>query len=235
MKRPITTLFMLESVDGKISTGSSDELDFDKDLFSINGVKEGLWQYYEIEQTTDLWSFCTGRTQAKIGMNNPKISKEYNGVSYVILDNTHLEVQGVKNLCEISKDLVIVTQNKNHPAFSVKENNLHIIFQDRLDLRAALEELKSKFGCDRLTVQSGGTLNTLFVRDNLIDYVYIVVAPVLVGGKDTATLMDGKSLEKEDELFNVKAMRLLSCEALDASYIRLRYKVTHKGEGTDNE
>ena len=32
MNRPITTLFMLESLDGKISSGSSDVLDADKDL-----------------------------------------------------------------------------------------------------------------------------------------------------------------------------------------------------------
>ena len=30
MDRPITTLFMLMSVDGKISTGSTDELDVDR-------------------------------------------------------------------------------------------------------------------------------------------------------------------------------------------------------------
>ena len=69
MDRPVTTLFMLMSVDGKISTGSTDELDFDRDLPNINGVREGLHQYYEIEQTTDLWSFNTGRVQAKIGAN----------------------------------------------------------------------------------------------------------------------------------------------------------------------
>ena len=59
MDRPITTLFMLMSVDGKISTGASDELDMDRDLPGILGVREGLHQYYEIEQTTDLWSFNT--------------------------------------------------------------------------------------------------------------------------------------------------------------------------------
>lgn len=68
-KRPITTLFMLMSVDGKISTGASDELDVDKDFPMINGVKEGLPQYYEIEQTTDLWAFNTGRVQEKMGAN----------------------------------------------------------------------------------------------------------------------------------------------------------------------
>ena len=55
MNRPITTLFMLMSVDGKISTGASDELDVDKDFQGIPGVKEGLYQYYELERKTDLW------------------------------------------------------------------------------------------------------------------------------------------------------------------------------------
>ena len=55
MDRPITTLYMLISVDGKISTGSTDELDVDQDFPKIAGLKEGLHQYYEIEQTTDLW------------------------------------------------------------------------------------------------------------------------------------------------------------------------------------
>ncbi|MBQ2080430.1 MAG: deaminase, partial [Treponema sp.] len=61
MERPTTTLFMLMSLDGKISTGASDELDVDRDFPLIDGLKEGLHQYYEIEQTTDLWSFNTGR------------------------------------------------------------------------------------------------------------------------------------------------------------------------------
>ena len=57
MNRPITTLFMLMSVDGKISPGATDELDVDRDFPKIPGVREGLQQYCEIEQTIDLWSF----------------------------------------------------------------------------------------------------------------------------------------------------------------------------------
>ena len=49
--RPVTTLFMLMSVDGKISTGAADELDVDRDFPTITGLREGLHQYYEIEQT----------------------------------------------------------------------------------------------------------------------------------------------------------------------------------------
>lgn len=71
-KRPITTLFMLESLDGKISSGSTDELDADNDWCTIDGVKEGLHQYYEIEATTDYYSLNTGRVMAKIGVNDRK-------------------------------------------------------------------------------------------------------------------------------------------------------------------
>lgn len=42
MDRPVTTLFMLMSVDGKISTGATDNLDLDRDLPKIAGVQEGL-------------------------------------------------------------------------------------------------------------------------------------------------------------------------------------------------
>jgi len=90
MDRPVTTLFMLSSVDGKISTGASDERDVDKDFPKIDGIREGLHQYYEIEQTTDLWSFNTGRVQAKMGVNHKMIPEEKLPVSFVILDNHQL-------------------------------------------------------------------------------------------------------------------------------------------------
>lgn len=38
MDRPITTLFMLMSVDGKISTGAADDLDVDKDFPKIKSL-----------------------------------------------------------------------------------------------------------------------------------------------------------------------------------------------------
>lgn len=224
MKRPITTLFMLMSLDGKISPGASDSLDVDKDFPNIAGLKEGLPQYYEIEQTTDLWSFNTGRVQEKMGANEKPFPKK-TPVSFVLLDNSHLTEHGVKYFCARSKEFVLITTNKNHPAFNVNEDNLHIIYQDTLSLEKALIELKETYGCERITIQSGGTLNGMFLREKLFDYVDIVVAPVLIGGKETSTLIDGSSIANENELGKLGVLSLTSCEALENSYIRLRYKV----------
>ena len=222
--RPITTLFMLMSVDGKISPGASDELDADKDFPNIDGLKEGLHQYYEIEQTTDLWSFNTGRVQQKMGVNDKPFPAK-TPVSFVLLDNSHLTEHGVQYFCSLSKEFVLITTNKKHPAFSVSEENLHIIYQEEQNLEAALIELKEKYGCERLTIQSGGTLNGLFLREKLFDYVDIVVAPVLIGGKDTSTLIDGKSIFNTEELNQLGALKLEKVEALEDSYIRIKYKV----------
>lgn len=224
MHRPITTLFMLMSVDGKISTGAVDELDVDRDFPKLPGVREGLHQYYEIEQTTDLWSFNTGRVQAKMGVNEKELPDK-TPVSFVLLDNHHLTEHGIRYFCAKSKQAVVITSNASHPAFRVDSDNLHIIYQERPSLSAALEHLKKEYGCERLTVQSGGTVNGLFLREKLLDYVDIVVAPVLIGGKDTPTLIDGKSLVSSAELSELGVLKLMDCSVLQDSYIRLRYEV----------
>ena len=218
-KRPVTTLFMLSSVDGKISTGNSDLLDVDSDYPAMDGVKEGLHQYYEIEQTTDLWSLNSGLVQAKLGVNQ----KEYpdkTPVSFVVITD-----HGVSYFCRRAKTFVLVTTNTQHPAFSVQEDNLHIICQKKLDLRAVLEELYASYHCERITIQTGGMLNGLFLQEKLFDCIDIVVAPVLIGGKDTATLIDGASITKREELGLLGVLKLVRCEVLEDSYLRLRYEV----------
>ena len=224
MRSPVTTLYMLVSVDGKISTGATDELDVDRDFPQIPGLKEGLHQYYEIEQTTDLWSFNTGRVQEKMGANIKEMPAK-TPVSFVLLDNHHLNEHGVRYFCARSDQFVLITTNKDHPAFGVHEDNLHIIFQEKLALADALVQLKERFGCERLTIQSGGTVNGLFLREKLFDFVDIVVAPVLIGGKDTSTLIDGRSLLSQEELSQLGVLRLVEASTLQDSYVRLRYQV----------
>ena len=228
MDRPITTLFMLTSVDGKISTGSNDKLDVDKDFPKIRGIKEGLKQYYEIEQTTDLHSLNSGRVLAKVGANKPQKNLAKLPVSFLIIDNEpHLNKIGVDNFLKKSKKLYIITTNKNHPAFKRKDvNNLEIIYyKNKIDFVDLFRKLKWDFGINKMTIQTGGTLNSIFLRNKLIDKISIVVAPTLIGGKDTPSLIDGKSLSSIKELLLVKALKLTEVKKLNDSYLHLKYDV----------
>lgn len=226
--RPINTLFMLMSLDGKINSGDSDELDVDRDWCRIDGVKEGLPQYYEIEKTTDWYSLNTGRTMAKIGVNNKKEIPPKIECRFIIVDRKpHLNENGIEYLCNWTEMLFLVTDNKNHPAYKLldKFNNLKILYYEKINLTELMKDLKNDYNVEKITIQSGGTLNGEFLRNNLIDYVNIVVAPILVGGANTSTLIDGKAISKVEELNKLKALELLECNVLKNSYIQLKYKV----------
>jgi 2,5-diamino-6-(ribosylamino)-4(3H)-pyrimidinone 5'-phosphate reductase len=228
MDKPITTLFMLISVDGKISTGSTDKLDVNKDFPKISGIKEGLKQYYEIEQTTDLHSLNSGRVLAKVGANKPQKNIVKLSVSFLIIDNEpHLNKTGVDNFLKKSKKLYIITTNRNHPAFQRKDaDTLEIIYyKNNIDFVDLFRKLKQDYGIDKVTIQTGGTLSSIFLRNRLIDKISIVVAPALIGGKNTPSLIDGKSLSSVKELNLIKTLKLTEVKKLNDSYLHLKYDV----------
>ncbi len=231
MGRPITTLFMLISVDGKISTGCTDLMDFDRDLPKIVGVGEGLQQYYDIEQTTDLFSLNSGKVLAKIGANRPQPHMAKTEMSFLIIDNKpHLDQTGVDNFIRKSKRLFIITDNPSHPAFERRgEDNLEIIYYDgNIEFSDLFSKLKREFGIERMTIQTGSTLNSVFLRQGLIDELSIVVAPALVGGERTPSLIGGTGLRSSRELQHIKALILTGVTQLDESYLHLRYKVINE-------
>lgn len=228
MERTYNTLFMLMSLDGKITTGASDILDFDQDFPKITGLKEGLHQYYELEKTTDWFSFNTGRVMAKVGWNAPKEYIEKVPCSFVIVDNKpHLTELGVKNLLVKTEKLFIVTTNKDHPAQNVPAVEM-IVYKNNVDLRDLFTRLKNDFSAERVTVQSGGEMNALLLREGLIDAVSVVVAPVFVGGRNTSTLIDGDSLTKLGDLDKIRPLKLKKLSYLEDSYVHMEYTVRNE-------
>jgi 2,5-diamino-6-(ribosylamino)-4(3H)-pyrimidinone 5'-phosphate reductase len=226
-ERPETTLFMLISTDGKISTGDNDDRDVDKDYKKIIGVKEGLGQYYDLEKTTDIYSLNSGRVMAKMGVNTKNCPINCPEVSFIIIDDKHLTKEGVENLINRTKKLFLVTSNKKHPALNINNNSkLEVVYYNKeIDFVDLFQKLKSKYKVDKLTIQSGGTLNATFIRNSLIDHISLVVVPCLIGGENTSSLIDGESLHFEKDLKDIKALKLIEAKVLKNSYLHLRYNV----------
>lgn len=218
---------MLMSVDGKISTGDTDAMDFDRDLKTLVGVKEGLHQYYELEQQTDLVSLNTGRVMAKIGVNERKDEPEKVPVSFVIIDNEpHLTASGVEYLSKWATKLYLVTTNQAHPVTASRHDNVTVVICDApVDLDNLLRRLRGEYNIERVTVQSGGTLNAALMRDGLVDHISLVIAPLIVGGKNTPTLIDGESLHVPEELHLLRSLKLNKCDVLKDSCLHLQYDV----------
>lgn len=224
--RTFNTLFMLVSVDGKINTGANDERDTDKDYKNIAGLKEGVKQYYELEKQTDMYSLNTGKVMAKIGVNTDKNPIHCPGVTFIIIDNKHLNEQGIKNLCANLEKLILVTHNSNHPATKLKIPNLEVmLYEDKIVFKELFQKLKHDYGVERITIQSGGTLNSVLLREGLLDKLSIVLVPCLIGGKNTNSLIDGEDLFSEDDLKYIKILKLEKAEVLKDSYLHLVYDI----------
>jgi 2,5-diamino-6-(ribosylamino)-4(3H)-pyrimidinone 5'-phosphate reductase len=233
MEKPVTTLFMLMSVDGKISTGCIDERDVDKDFPKITGIKEGLKQYYDIEQTTDLFSMNSGKVMVKVGSNILKENVNKIPVSFIIIDNKpHLNNIGIEYFIKLSKVFYLVTSNKNHPAFEYEniENLCIIYYENKIDFVNLFKQLKNKYGIKSMTIQTGGTLNSILLREKLIDKLSIVIAPALIGGKETPTLIDGESLQTFEDIRKIKALKLIENKTLNDSYINIKYEIINETE-----
>ena len=61
----------------------------------------------------------------------------------------------------------------------------------RVDLRCLMQKLYER-GIRSVLLEGGGTLNFSMLREGLVDEVSVAIAPVLVGGRDAVTLVDGE-------------------------------------------
>ncbi len=219
--RPTTTLFLLSSVDGKISTGDAGDFDFDRDLPNVPGVCEGLYQYYEEEKNTDLWSFTTGRVLAKVGWNYEVVNECLSEVSFLVYDNKWLSETGIGNLSASLKHVVIATHNVRHESLFMSLPNVETIVLPG-KLSGAFEHVYEKYGCKAITIQSGGRMNTQLFRDKLIDRLNIFYAPVIVGGKATPSIADGDAIR---HLADLAVLELIEAKVLKNNYLQLKYNV----------
>ena len=70
--------------------------------------------------------------------------------------------------------------------------------QDRVDLPQLLGRLH-QLGVRRLLCEGGGQLNWQLFRDDLVDELFVTVAPRLLGGGDAPTLLEGEGFRMADQ------------------------------------
>jgi 2,5-diamino-6-(ribosylamino)-4(3H)-pyrimidinone 5'-phosphate reductase len=94
--------------------------------------------------------------------------------------------------------------------------------RERVDLRAALEQLQARYGVARVHVDSGGTLNGALLRAGLVDEISLLIAPALVGGLSPRSFYRAPDLTSPE---GVIPLELFHVETLDEGLVWLRYRV----------
>ena len=97
-----------------------------------------------------------------------------------------------------------------------------VIGYEKVNLGTALEEINVQFGVKSLRVESGGKLNGLLLRDDLVDEVCVLIHPAMVGGTSPDSIYIAPDLKSAEDALDLK---LLKIEKLKNEIILLNYRI----------
>ncbi len=122
--------------------------------------------------------------------------------------------------CKTPKDALAVNQLAQTMIFTGKKCNKEFgknvdvikckIDENGLIVLRDLLEILHKRGVKTLMVEGGGTVIWGFLKQGLVDDLFVYVAPMIIGGKITPTLADGEGINGIDELINLEIVDIQS-------------------------
>lgn len=91
--------------------------------------------------------------------------------------------------------------------------------QGRVDLKALLEKLYQK-GVDSVLLEGGATLNWSFIKEELVDRLFIFIAPKIIGGEKAPGPVGGEGLSWMEEALRVRNLKV---EKIGRDYVFTGY------------
>ncbi len=194
MTRPYIVCHMVASIDGRIDCEMVDKISGD--------------EYYGTLEKLDCPTLLEGRVTMEhyYAKNEPFVAndptpagttsvfKAADSDEYMVAVDTHgrlrwpaSEIDGVPIVCIVSEQVpgeyLDMLRNEGISYICVG--------RDAIDLPAAMELLRNKFGVERMAVLGGGHINGGFLAAELIDEVSLLLAPGIDGRKGQTALFDG--------------------------------------------
>jgi 2,5-diamino-6-(ribosylamino)-4(3H)-pyrimidinone 5'-phosphate reductase len=119
--------------------------------------------------------------------------------------------------------LVSKSTPKDYIEYLEKRHIDYIIAGDeKVDIKAALEELNKKYGVETIRVDSGGTLNGVLLRAGLVTNLSILIAPTAIGGTTPLSIYRAEDLVSANDAIKLELEHM---EKMKNGYVWLKYKV----------
>jgi len=222
IKKPFVFINCAMSLDGKISTIERKQvrISSDEDLRRVDELRAesdailvGMNTIAIDDPKLTIKSERLKRERLKRGLPENPIKIAIGNVNRMKLNSDFLNYGNNK--------LIFTTENSDPGKIGKlrKKADVCILGKNRVDLNKMLRIL-ADMGVKKLMIEGGATVNFEFLKEGLVDKIYVAVAPRIFGGINAPTLVDGEG-------FNVdKAvdLKLFGVENLHDSLV-LKYEV----------
>ncbi|MFX0023203.1 MAG: dihydrofolate reductase family protein [Candidatus Hermodarchaeota archaeon] len=216
INRPYIILSSAMTIDGKITSKSGDsDISDEQDWREVHKLR------------TEVDGIVVGKNT--IIKDNPKLHikfYEHNGYYRIIFDSD-LSIPLESNVITFQPNLyptIICTTEYalSERVMNFKSRGVKIIKTSgskKVDILQIMPKLYN-MGIHKLLLEGGGTLNWVFIKNNLIDEIRLTIAPWMVGGKEAINLVEGDGFETM-----IQAPRFELLEILNRNnYLVLKYK-----------
>lgn len=199
--KPYIILNAAMSLDGKIATR-----DNDAKLSSI----QDLTRVHKLRSEVD--AIMVGINTIMIDDPLLTVRYGYNSkpIRIIIDSNARIDRDSriVKSAHQI-KTIVVISEKGKHKVSELESYNLEPIVcgKDRVDLKRLLSILY-KMGIRKILLEGGGELNWSMLKDGLVDEVIVTIEPLILGGRDAKTLVEGEGLAKATEGIRLSLKKL---------------------------
>lgn len=186
------------TLDGKIATrtGSSE----------ISG-KEDLVRVHELRKKMDAIMVGINTVivdDPRLTVHKIEAKVEDNPIRVVVDSHARTPLNS-RILNDEAPTIIATTENADDKKVEALQKKAKIVRcgQDRVDLELLMKEL-SRMGIRTLMIEGGSTLNFSMLKDGLVDEVKVCVAPMIVGGVNAKTLVDGEGIYFMRDAFKLK-------------------------------
>lgn len=196
--KPYVILNAAMTLDGKIATrtGSSE----------ISG-KEDLIRVHKLRKEMDAIMVGINTLLAddpRLTIHKIESEPEDNPIR-IVVDSKARTPLNFRILNEDAPTLIATTEKADPQKVEALEKKASVLKcgKDRVNLKSLMNEL-SKTGVKTLMLEGGSTLNYSMLENGLVDEVRVCVAPMIAGGSESKTLVDGEGFDKMSDAVKLK-------------------------------
>jgi 2,5-diamino-6-(ribosylamino)-4(3H)-pyrimidinone 5'-phosphate reductase len=195
MKRPHVIINCAMSADGKIASPTRKQMRISSE--------EDIQRMYRLRNEVDAVLVGIGTILA----DDPKLTVKESYVEHpkhplrVILDSTCRTPPHALALNAVSKTLIITAEGhqKTYDGAHIEVVECRTDKEGFIDLNCVLDLLYKK-GVRKLLVEGGGMIIWNFLKNKIVDDLFIFIGPCIIGGKDTPTVADGDGISPGEEI-----------------------------------
>ncbi len=222
--KPEVTLIVSSSVDGCLVGRDSDRLDQQKNWKDLPIVRGVVQQFYDFVNNSDVYNLTTADVMIGLGLNNQSFSPKKDLLNLIVLDvENELTPLALQNLAKSVENLIVIVGSSRPTTLdSALPSNVQLLRSEpSFDPVKIMRQLKKVFHVKKVTIQSAGQLNSQWLNANIVDYLTVVVYPLVVSSNGSASFPTATWLKK----MTVKPLQLISAQTFDTNYVSLRYRV----------